>query len=108
MDRSLKWRMIILAGILAFCVGTLAPTFAGNLKKSALSNAVGTIRERINEKGVAEPSVVEKGDRIIVELPGDPEDQQIQDTMDIIARTAKLEFKVVDDCGKPGPQGCTV
>src|SRR4051812_7689912 len=29
MDRSLKWRMIILAGILAFCVGTLAPTFAG-------------------------------------------------------------------------------
>ena len=29
MDRNLKWRMIILAGILAFCAGTLAPTFAG-------------------------------------------------------------------------------
>src|SRR5262249_31981052 len=35
-------------------------------------------------------------------------DEQIQATMDIIARTAKLEFKVVDDCKTPGPQGCTV
>ena len=66
-----------------------------------------TIRDHINEKGVAEPSVVEKDNDIIVELPGDPEDEQIQATMDIIGRTAKLEFKVVDDCKEPGPQGCT-
>ena len=56
-----------------------------------------TIRERINERGVAEPSVVEKGDDIIVELPGDPNDSEMIETRDIISNTSKLEFKVVDD-----------
>ena len=70
--------------------------YADGVKKSALSNAVTTIRERIDEKGVAEPTVIEKDDQIIVELPGiDPE--VIEETKDIIARTAKLEFKVVDE-----------
>ena len=75
----------------------VSTSFADGLKKSALSNAVNTIRERINEKGVAEPTVVEKGDDIIVELPGDPKSQEVIDTKELIARTAKLEFKVVDD-----------
>ena len=74
----------------------VSSAYADSIKKSALTNAVATIRERINEKGVAEPSVVEKGDEIIVELPGIDEDV-INETRDIIARTAKLEFKVVDD-----------
>ncbi|HET7502903.1 MAG TPA: protein translocase subunit SecD [Kofleriaceae bacterium] len=75
----------------------VSTSYAEGIKKAALTNAVTTIRERINEKGVAEPSVVEKGDDIIVELPGDPDDPVMLDTRDIIARTAKLEFKVVDD-----------
>src|SRR4051794_4923262 len=75
----------------------VSKSFAEGIKKSALSNAVNTIRERINEKGIAEPTVVEKGDDIIVELPGDPKSQEIIDTKELIARTAKLEFKVVDD-----------
>jgi preprotein translocase subunit SecD len=74
----------------------VSSTFSDGIKKAALTNAVATIRERINEKGVAEPSVVEKGDEILVELPGLDKDS-IQETRDIIARTAKLEFKVVDD-----------
>jgi len=73
-----------------------ASAYADGIKKAALTNAVATIRERINEKGVAEPTVVEKGDEILVELPGLDKDS-IQETRDIIARTAKLEFKVVDD-----------
>jgi preprotein translocase subunit SecD len=75
----------------------VAESYAEGIKKSALSNAVNTIRERINEKGVAEPSVVEKGDEIIVELPGDPKDQAMMETRAIIAQTSKLEFKVVDN-----------
>jgi len=71
--------------------------YAEGIKKSALTNAVTTIRERINEKGVSEPSVVEKGDDIIVELPGDPKDPAMLETREIIAGTSKLEFKVVDD-----------
>lgn len=82
------------ANAICFRVST---SYADGIKKAALSNAVSTIRERINEKGVSEPSVVEKGDDIIVELPGNPDDPVMLETRDIIARTAKLEFKVVDD-----------
>lgn len=79
----------------AFCF-QVSTAYAESVKKSALANAVNTIRERIDEKGVAEPSVVQKDDQIIVELPGLDEEKK-QQTRDIIARTAKLEFKVVDD-----------
>src|SRR5262249_14868770 len=51
-------------------------------------------------------SVVEKGDQIIVELPG-LDDEMIKETRDIIARTAKLEMKVVDDCSVYNASGCT-
>ncbi len=70
--------------------------FAEGLKLSALEQAVRTVRERIDERGVAEPSVVTKGDQIIVELPGLDADA-IRRVKDIIQRTAKLEFKMVDD-----------
>ena len=81
------------AGAICFRVSS---NYSDGIKKAALTNAVATIRERINEKGVAEPNVVEKGDEILVELPGLDKDS-IQETRDIIARTAKLEFKVVDN-----------
>jgi preprotein translocase subunit SecD len=79
------------AHALCFKVGA---QYAEGVKKGALSNAVATIRERIDEKGVAEPTVIEKDDQIIVELPG-LDEEIIEETKDIIARTAKLEFKVV-------------
>jgi preprotein translocase subunit SecD len=79
----------------AVCV-RVSSDYAEGLKKSALEQAVLTVRERIDERGVAEPSVVTKGDQIIVELPGlDPE--ATRRVMDIIQRTAKLEFKMVED-----------
>src|SRR6266850_1112427 len=73
----------------------VSSSYADTIKNAALLNAVATIRERINEKGVAEPSVVTKGDDIIVELPGDPNSDAVKDTEALIARTAKLEMKVV-------------
>ena len=81
------------AGSICFRVSS---EYADGIKRAALTNAVATIRERINEKGVSEPTVVEKGDEIVVELPG-LDKEAIQETRDIIARTAKLEFKVVDN-----------
>lgn len=77
----------------------VASSYAEGIRKSALSHAVTTIRDRIDEKGVAEPSVVEKGDEILVELPG-LNKERIQETRELIARAAKLEFKVVDN-GSP-------
>ena len=82
-------------GVNAICF-RVSEAFAESIKKSALANAVTTIRERIDEKGVAEPTVVTKGDEILVELPG-LNKETIEETRGIIARTAKLEFKVVDD-----------
>jgi preprotein translocase subunit SecD len=90
-------------GSMCFVVSS---AYAESIKRAALTNAVQTIRDRINESGVAEPSVVEKGDDIIVELPGDPESENMKNMEGLIARTAKLEMKVVDDCSTPSPQGC--
>ncbi len=53
----------------AYCF-RVSSDFADELKKSALESAVNTIRDRIDVLGVAEPSVVVKGDDIVVELPG--------------------------------------
>ena len=73
----------------------VAPDYADGIKKSALEQAILTIRERINERGVAEPSVVSKGDQIIVELPGLDKDQ-IKNVKQLIKQSAKLEFKIVE------------
>ena len=74
----------------------VSASYAAGIKKAALANAVNTIRERIDEKGVAEPTVIQKDDQVVVELPG-LDDQRKDETREVIARTAKLEFKVVDD-----------
>ncbi len=105
-ERTIAWRDCAPTdgpNALCFLVST---SYADGIKKTALTNAVATIRERINEKGVAEPSVVEKDDDIIVELPGDPKSDAVVETEELIARTAKLEMKVVDDCSNVSPSGC--
>ena len=70
--------------------------YAAGIKDSALKQAVATVRDRINERGVAEPTVITKGDSIIVELPG-REEEDIQRDKATIERTAKLEFKIVEE-----------
>ena len=65
-----------------------------SLKKSALQQNVTTLRNRVNELGVAEPVIQQQGDnRIVVQLPG------IQDSARakrILSATATLEFRLVD------------
>lgn len=60
----------------------------------ALQQNIVTLRNRINELGVAEPTVQQQGDnRIVVQLPG------VQDTAQakkILGATATLEFRLVD------------
>lgn len=69
------------------------------LEKLTIDQAVKTIRNRIDEFGVAEPDIRRQADgRIQVQLPGlqDPER-----AIKIIGRTAHLEFKIVDDEADP-------
>jgi preprotein translocase subunit SecD len=65
------------------------------IKDSSISQALETIRNRIDQLGVSEPSIITEGrDRINVQLPGitDPERAK-----KIIGETAVLEFKLVDE-----------
>ena len=65
-----------------------------DIRKNALQQNILTLRNRINELGVAEPTVQQQGDsRIVVQLPG------VQDTAQakkILGATATLEFRLVD------------
>jgi len=77
---------------------TLDQKAVDDIKQRAVRQSVDTIRNRVDQFGVAEPDVVIQGsDRIIVQLPGLKED--ITRAIDIIRRTARLEFKLVDEKG---------
>lgn len=62
-------------------------------RKSAVTQNITTLRNRVNELGVAEPVIQQQGpDRIVVQLPG------VQDTAEakrIIGATATLEYRLV-------------
>jgi len=63
-------------------------------RKNALQQNITTLRNRVNELGVAEPVIQQQGaNRVVVELPG------VQDTArakEILGATATLEFRLVD------------
>lgn len=64
------------------------------IKRFAISQNMTTLRNRVNELGVAEPIIQQQGDnRIVVQLPG------VQDTTrakEILGTTATLEYRLVD------------
>ncbi len=74
---------------------TLKPAAILKMQEFAIKQNMGTLHNRINELGVAEPVIAQQGaDRIVVQLPG------VQDTAkakDILGRTATLEIRMVDD-----------
>jgi preprotein translocase subunit SecD len=73
------------------------------IQEAALQQNLVTLRNRVNELGVAEPVIQQQGvDRVVVQLPG------VQDTArakDILGRTATLEVRLVDDAQQIGEGG---
>jgi preprotein translocase subunit SecD len=69
------------------------------LQQTALKQNITTLRNRVNELGVAEPVIQQQGaDRVVVQLPG------VQDTVEakkIIGATATLEYRAVDEGNDP-------
>lgn len=62
-------------------------------KRDAVPRALEIIRNRVDEFGVAEPSIYPEGrDRIVVQLPGIDDPRR---AIDLIGKTALLEFKLV-------------
>ncbi|MDK9724663.1 MAG: protein translocase subunit SecD [Sterolibacteriaceae bacterium MAG5] len=80
---------------------TLSEAAQKRVQEMAVKQNIGTLHNRINELGVAEPVIQQQGaDRIVVQLPG------VQDTAkakDILGRTATLELRMVDDEASANP-----
>lgn len=80
---------------------TLTPSGSGNASAfdQAMDTAKDVIDRRINSLGTLEPTIIRQGDnRIVVQVPGleDPEKLKA-----LIGKTAKLEFKLVDEQADP-------
>jgi len=77
----------------------LKPEAVTKVQEFALQQNITTLRNRVNELGVAEPVIQQQGaNRIVVQLPG------VQDTAkakDILGRTATLEIRMVDEQADP-------
>ena len=88
---------------------SLVPARLKEISDEAVSQNLTTLRNRVNELGVADAMVQRQGaNRIVVELPG------VQDTAEakrVLGRTATLEFRFVDwqhegaDPSLPAPPG---
>jgi preprotein translocase subunit SecD len=78
---------------------TMTAVQTREIEKYAVTQNLTTLRNRVNELGVAEPLVQQQGiNRIVVELPG------IQDTAaakKILGKTASLEFRLAADFDDP-------
>jgi len=68
---------------------------ARHIEKLAVDQGLETIRNRIDQFGVSEPDIRTQGEnRILVQLPGIKDPQR---AIDLIGKTALLEFKLVDE-----------
>lgn len=77
----------------------LLPAKLTEIREYSIKQNLTTVRNRVNELGVAEPLVQRQGaNRIVVELPG------VQDTAEakrILGKTANLEFRLMADFDAP-------
>lgn len=121
-----RWRLLIVAGVIIAAVAVVFPlsgkvnlgldlkggahivlqareTAENKITEDSLERLLAVLRNRIDQYGVAEPVIQREGrDRIIVDLPG------IQDpdaALELIGKTAELEFRVVEQATSSVPPG---
>ncbi|MBW8753166.1 MAG: protein translocase subunit SecD, partial [Sphingomonadales bacterium] len=79
----------------------LTPTKAGidQAVTLAMDTATEVVRKRIDELGTREPTIIRQGqDRIVVQVPGLKDPEALKS---LLGKTAKLEFKLVDETALP-------
>ena len=77
----------------------LASIIKKQIEEQSVGKSIEVIRNRIDEFGVTEPEILAQGqDRIVVQLPGV---RDIERAKELIGKTAKLEFKMVNDTLPP-------
>ena len=119
MERKLIYKILLILGIVGVCLYHVFPLnkrinlgldlqggmhlllkvdtshLEGQAKLDACDRAVEVIRNRIDEFGVRETSIQKQGDdEIVVQLPGVTDRQR---AIDLIGKTAMLEFKIVSN-----------
>ena len=73
----------------------MKPVEAQKIRDQAVQQALETIRNRIDQFGVSEPSIIPEGkERIVLQLPGITDPARAKK---LIGETAILEFKLVDE-----------
>ena len=82
-----------------FVTAKISEDAANEIQTLAVQQNIQTLRNRVNELGVAEPVIQQQGaERIVVQLPG------VQDTAkakEILGATATVEFRMVDEQNDP-------
>ncbi len=69
-----------------------------SVKEYAIKQAVDTIRNRLDQFGLAEPTVAKQGkDKILVELPGIKTPEEEKRARELIAKPAYLQMMAVDE-----------
>ncbi len=77
----------------------MAHAIKTQIEQQSVGKSIEVIRNRIDEFGVTEPEIIAQGeDRIVVQLPGV---RDIERAKELIGKTAKLEFKIVNDTVAP-------
>ncbi len=119
MERKLTYKIVLILGVIGLCAYYTFPLgkhinlgldlqggmhlllkvdtshLEGKAKLDACDRATEVIRNRIDEFGVRETSIQKQGeDEIVVQLPGVTDRQR---AIDLIGKTAMLEFKIVSN-----------
>jgi preprotein translocase subunit SecD len=85
---------------------TMKPNIQVNLRDESVIQARQTIERRINDLGVAEPSIAQQGaDQILVQLPGVTD---IDRAKSIIGSPGLLELKIVEGAPSPSKEALMV
>ena len=67
-----------------------------DIRNKAVTQAKETVNRRVDELGLREASVTTRDEDIIIEVPG-KDDKAFNEVKEIIRKTARLEFKMLDD-----------
>jgi preprotein translocase subunit SecD len=91
------WELSRMPGDATSWMLALKTTAAASIRNQALLQAMSTIRNRVDQLGVTEPTIAEYGQgdfELVVQLPGVDDPTRVKD---IIQSTALLELKIVQD-----------
>ena len=64
------------------------------INNAALKQSIEIVRRRIDDVGTKEPTILQRGEKILVELPGLKDPERIKN---LLGKTAQLNFRLVSD-----------